>query len=78
MATDSARVLVETDEIPQYHAHHRDFPDLRADGESPRAAATNLALDLEREIEVAADDLHREPLQHALTDVQAFVGQAPS
>ncbi len=76
MAADPTRVQVVTDQNPQYHANHRNFPDLRADGESPKFAAFNLAEDSKREIEVAPDDFHREPLQQALVDVQAFVAQA--
>ena len=42
-------------------------------GESPESAAANLAQDLAREIDGAADDLHREPLQRALDDVKASI-----
>lgn len=51
--------------------HHRDIPELRSHGDSPELAAANLVQDLAREIDVAADDLHREPLQQALDDVKA-------
>ncbi len=51
--------------------HHRGIPELRSHGESPELAAANLVQDLAREIDVAADDLHREPLQQALDDVKA-------
>jgi hypothetical protein len=73
MAADTSRVIVSSDSTPQFSAHHHDFPELRASGESARDAATNLAVDLEREIEAASDDLHRTPLRRALDDVRAFV-----
>lgn len=53
----------------------RDLPELRAEGESAEAAATNLVQDLNRELAVAADDLHREPLQQAF-DVHAFLARS--
>jgi hypothetical protein len=53
--------------------HHRDIPELQADGESAELAAANLVQDLRREIDGVADDLHREPLQRALADVRAFL-----
>jgi len=73
MAADANRVIVSSDSPPQFSAHHHDFPELRASGESAQAAGANLAVDLEREIEAAADDLHRAPLRRALDDVRAFV-----
>jgi hypothetical protein len=56
--------------------HHRDIPELQSHGESPELAAANLVQDLAREIDVAADDLHREPLQQALDDVKASTEQS--
>jgi hypothetical protein len=53
--------------------HHRGIPELQSHGESPESAAVNLAQDLAREIDGAADDLHREPLQQALVDVNASI-----
>ncbi len=51
--------------------HHQSIPELRSHGESPRVAAANLVQVLTREIDVAVDDLLREPLQQALDDVKA-------
>ena len=45
MSTDPAHVIVTTGTTA--HAllvHHRDFPEIRAEGESHKAAATNLKL----------------------------------
>lgn len=73
MTADASLVIVSTGQGEQFHAYHHGFPELRADGESPAAAAANLVNDLEREIEGAPDDLHREPLRQAVADVRAFV-----
>lgn len=53
--------------------HHRDIPELRADGESPESAAVNLAQDLAREIDGLADDRRRNLFQQASSDVQCFI-----
>jgi len=53
--------------------HHRGIPELQSHGESPGSATVNLAQDLAREIDGAADDLHREPLERALDDVKAYI-----
>lgn len=55
--------------------HHRDVPELHADGASPREAAANLAQDLAREIEGVADDHRRGLFGRVLDDVRAFVAQ---
>ena len=47
--------------------HHHGIPELQSHGESPESATVNLAQDLAREIDGAADDLHREPLERRLT-----------
>jgi hypothetical protein len=75
MAADPSRVTVTSDQSPQFRAAHQNFPELRSEGETAAMAATNLAHDLEREIDVAADEFHREPLWRALDDVRAFVAQ---
>jgi hypothetical protein len=53
--------------------HHHGIPELQSHGESPESATVNLAQDLAREIDGAADDLHREPLERALHDVKASI-----
>ncbi len=53
--------------------HHPGIPELQSHGESPQLASANLVQDLASEIDVAADDLHREPLQRALDDVKASI-----
>jgi hypothetical protein len=74
MAVDPSQVIVTTGATAHsFRVHHSDLPELEADGETPAAAATNLAQDLAREIDAAADELHRGPLHRALDDVRAFL-----
>ena len=74
MIADPNRVVVTTGSVAHVvQVHHQDIPELNADGESPESAAANLAHDLAREIEGAADDLLREAFQRALADVRAFI-----
>jgi hypothetical protein len=74
MSGDPDKVHVVISPPPQaFQAHHGDIPELQSDGESPLAAATNLAQDLAREIDGTADTLHREPAKQALTDVEAYI-----
>ena len=56
--------------------HHHDIPDLKSHGESAESATVKLAADLAREIDVVVDNLHREPLQRALDDVNASIGRS--
>ena len=59
--------------------HHREIPDLHADGATPGAAAANLAQDLQREIAGVADDFRRGLFERILADVHAFAAlQAPA
>jgi hypothetical protein len=57
--------------------HHRDIPELHADGATPREAAANLAQDLAREIEGVADQYRRGLFGRVLDDVGAFVERSP-
>jgi hypothetical protein len=77
MMTDPIRVIVTTGSTAlAAQVHHQDIPELNADGESPESAAVNLAKDLARAIEGAADDFRREALQRALADVRAFIDRS--
>jgi hypothetical protein len=55
--------------------HHLDIPELHSHGESAESAAVNLAHDPAREIDRAVDNLHRDPLQRALDDINASTGR---
>jgi hypothetical protein len=73
MASDASRVIVKTGSTTSTAlVHHRDFPEIRAEGESPAVAAKNLANHLTRALDSALTNWRRETLQHAIADVQAF------
>jgi hypothetical protein len=80
MAPDTKQVIitVEAGACPSLFtacAHHRDFPEVKAEGESPRAAATHLAEELAKELDCTPDSWHQGSLQQALTDLCAYVEQ---
>jgi hypothetical protein len=76
MTAAPSQVIVTTDfTLHAVQVHHRNIPELHADGESPESAAVKLAQELAREIECVADNYHREPFQQALADVRAFIEQ---
>jgi hypothetical protein len=52
--------------------HHRDFPEVRTDGESPAVAATHLVHQLNRALDSALTQWRREAIQKAIADVKAF------
>jgi hypothetical protein len=53
--------------------HHRDFPEIRAEGSSPKEAAAHLVNKLACALDSALTDWRRETLDHAIADVKAFV-----
>lgn len=53
--------------------HHREFPEIRADGENARDAAAHLALQLTRALDSALTPWRRDSLLTAIADVEAFV-----
>ena len=55
--------------------HHRDFPEIRAEGGSPREAASHLVNELSRALDSALTDWRRDRVNDAIADVQAFVDQ---
>ena len=77
LAADPSQVIVTAGATAHsVQVHHHRIPELHLHGESPESATVNLAQDLAREIDGAADDLHREPLQRALDDVNASIEQS--
>jgi hypothetical protein len=77
-STDVSRVVVTTGATAQAtRVYHRDFPEIRADGETPTVAAAHLANQLARALDSALTDWRREAVERAIADVQAFVAQAP-
>ena len=73
MATEQDRVIVTTGSTAQAtQIHHRDFPEIRAEGESPSAAATNLANHLTRALDSALTKWRRDAIEQAIAEVQEF------
>lgn len=56
-------------------ARHRDFPEVRGEGDSPEHAAARLADILARALDSAPSDWRREHLEQAIEDVRAFVNR---
>ena len=52
--------------------HHRDFPEIRAEGPNPKQAASHLANQLARALDSALTEWRRETISRAITDVEAF------
>ncbi|WP_435015500.1 hypothetical protein TA3x_003040 [Tundrisphaera sp. TA3] len=76
MATEQSRVIVTTGATA--HAtliHHRDFPEIRGEGESPSAAAENLANHLTRALDSALTKWRRDAIQQAIDEVRAFAAE---
>lgn len=59
-------------EIHGSEAYHRDFPEVRGEGESPADAAARLADLLARSLDSAPSDWRRERIEQAIEDVRAF------
>ncbi len=79
MASAETRVIVTSSSAGhanQTQVHHRDFPEIRAEGSSPEDAAGHLANHLARALDSALTDWRRETLNKAVADVQAFVAKS--
>ncbi len=73
MATDQDRVIVTTGATAQAtQIHHRDFPEIRAEGDSPSSAASNLANHLTRALDSALTKWRRDAIEQAIAEVQDF------
>ena len=73
MAIDQDRVIVTTGSTAQaVLIHHRDFPEIRAEGETPSVAATNLANHLTRALDSALTKWRRDAIEKAISEVQGF------
>lgn len=76
MATDQSRIIVATGATAHTTCvHHRDFPEIRAEGENPGVAATHLANQLTRALDSALTNWRRDSIVQAIADVRAFVAK---
>jgi hypothetical protein len=76
MQTDPSRVIVTlSGSSATTIVHHRDFPEIRAEGPSPKEAAANLVNKLAAALDSALTDWRRNTVDQAIADVKAFVDQ---
>ncbi|RUL88895.1 hypothetical protein [Tautonia sociabilis] len=79
MSTGDERVIVSPGATAGLSsAHHRDFPEIRAEGESPTDAAEQLVHHLTRTLDSALTGWRRESIEQAIADVRAYAEQAGS
>lgn len=77
MDTDAKRVIVTIGGTASAACvHHRDFPEIRAEGGSPEEAAGYLINKLACALDSALTDWRRQAIDQALADVRAFLEQA--
>ena len=73
MEPDKTRVIITSGATAgTSRVHHRDFPEIRADGQTPLEAAEHLTKQLSRALDSALTNWRRESIQNAVADVQAF------
>jgi hypothetical protein len=78
METDSKQVIVSSGATSQAtQIHHRDFPEIRAHGESEREAAEQLVNQLTRALDSALTTWRRQTIETAIADVRAFLENTP-
>ena len=75
---EDTRVVVqvgpaECHAVTTTRVHHRDFPELHAEGESAAEAATHLKNLLARAVDSAASSYRREAFVVAIADVDDFI-----
>ena len=76
MTTEPSRVIVATGATAHtMSVHHRDFPEIRAEGETPEIAAAHLANQLTRALDSALTQWRRETIGKAIAEVQAFAAR---
>lgn len=77
--TGDPRMVVVTEEFcnacgtPRVNVHHQSFPEMWISGESTDRAVDKLVTRLESNLAAVSDPMHREPVQLAIADAQAFI-----
>ena len=76
--TDKGKVIVVmgTAAAGGTSVHHRDFPEIRAEGATPGDAAGQLVNQLTRALDSALTKWRRETVEQAIADVRAFAEEA--
>jgi hypothetical protein len=76
MDAQVTQVIVTTSESSSAAVvHHRDFPEIRAEGGSPKEAAAHLVNKLACALDSALTDWRRKRVDQAIADVKAYVEQ---
>lgn len=81
MKTDQSPLIVTTGVCRECQAvhtiqvHHRDYPEIQAEGESPELAAAQLVNRLSRVLDTAPDRWRNESIQSAIADIQALIAR---
>jgi hypothetical protein len=76
METELSRVVVTiSGSSSTASVHHRDFPEIRAEGSSPKEAASHLVNKLMSTLDSALIDWRRDRVNEAIAEVRAFVDQ---
>lgn len=77
MSAEKSKIVTSVDSTGGgTQVHHQDFPEIRAQGHSPKNAATQLMNQLTKAIDSALTDWRRETIQKALDDVKAFLAES--
>jgi hypothetical protein len=76
MDTHVSQVIVTTSASSSAAiVHHRDFPEIRAEGGTPKEAASHLVNKLAAALDSALTDWRRNRVDQAIADVKAYVEQ---
>jgi uncharacterized protein (TIGR03067 family) len=81
MARMSPLVVIVTEKSPGISGHyatrihHRDFPEMCSQGDTPREAAVNLLQHLIGQSGAIADNWHRESMEQVIAEVRAILDQ---
>lgn len=72
--TDQGKIIVSPGSATAggVSIHHRDFPEIRAEGTDPADAAVQLVNHLTRALDSALTKWRRETVEQAIADVKAF------
>jgi len=74
MDTDPSWVIATPGATAQTtQVHHRDFPEVRADGKTAKEAATHLVSKLTLALDTALTDWRRQTLGKAIAEVSEFL-----
>lgn len=71
-AEENPLIFIEGATADATRVYHRDFPEIRADGNDQKAAAEHLANQLTRALDSALTDWRRETLNKAIAEITAF------